>query len=193
MPNWTSTLVTMKGIGKMTELYSESNGRLHFDFNKIVPEPKTPEECVEKYGSRYLDSVDENGKSTRALMHSDGDDWFNWYDWHCDFWGTKWNACETHIIDDDHVRFDTAWADPVPIFEALSSKHPDLELTTESVHEDCVVSGARYAYGACVENNYLDYSPFTDDGDFDQAAEEAALEKVRQFNSQCDKNEPGLT
>ena len=58
------------------------------------------------------------------LTPDDDDKWFNWYKWHNDFWSTKWNACKTQILDDNSVKFDTAWNAPDPIFRELSRKYP---------------------------------------------------------------------
>ena len=39
-----------------------------------------------------------------------------WYEWSCDKWGTKWNACNTEVADLGGgwraVTFDTAWCPP---------------------------------------------------------------------------------
>ena len=126
MPNWTTNEVTMKGIGNRTELYTDGE----FDFNKIVPEPTTKEECIEKYGEDYIDD------GTRHLQHGNGDEWFNWYDWHCAFWGTKWGACYTEIFDDDNINFNTAWCEPEPIWKALTEKYRDIPLKVVANYED---------------------------------------------------------
>lgn len=55
----------------------------------------------------------------------------NWYDWCCENWGTKWEAC--HLIEyqeDAHtlqLSFDTAWSPPDPIFQALTEKGFEVE------------------------------------------------------------------
>lgn len=47
-------------------------------------------------------------------------DWgvYDWYDWSCAYWGTKWNACSVEVSDvkDDYVTimFATAWSMPNP-------------------------------------------------------------------------------
>lgn len=116
----------MKGIGKREELYTDGC----FDFNKLIPEPTTKEECIEKYGERYIDNGDKH------LQHTVHDEWFNWYDWHCVYWGTKWNACDTYIIDDNTIYFDTAWAEPEPIWQALTEKYEGIELEVVATYED---------------------------------------------------------
>ena len=130
MPNWVTNTIYLEGIGKKEEYYrtcvnDDGTETKAFDFNVFVPEPKTEEECRSMYdGDRYIDGVDKNGNSKNHLMHRDDRKWFNWFDWHNDFWGTKWNACDTKILDDDSVRFDTAWGEPCPIFRELSKRHP---------------------------------------------------------------------
>ena len=48
----------------------------------------------------------------------------NWYDWSCDNWGTKWDACSVDYEEyDDSIvtfSFDTAWSPPLPVYEALA-------------------------------------------------------------------------
>lgn len=44
----------------------------------------------------------------------------SWYDWRCSHWGTKWNAYEQDTIDDDSIKFCTAWSMPEPIYRKLA-------------------------------------------------------------------------
>lgn len=136
MPNWVYVNLNMNGLCKKEELFSvKDDGKKYLDFNKIIPEPKTKEECLEKYGEKYLDSVDEKGNSTHYLMHENSDDWFNWYDWHRDFWGTKWNACYCNIVDDNTVSFETAWSLPEPVLLKLSEIFPEEEINVSVSYE----------------------------------------------------------
>jgi hypothetical protein len=54
----------------------------------------------------------------------------NWYEWHRQHWGTKWNAYDAEVTDNGdgslHVQFDTAWSFPFPIFERLVGDFPTL-------------------------------------------------------------------
>lgn len=52
----------------------------------------------------------------------------SWYDWCRREWGTKWNACETTVEDDDTVIFDTAWEPPLPVLAKLSEMYPEVEI-----------------------------------------------------------------
>ena len=140
MPNWTTNYVRMENIGN-EDLYDSAN----FDFNKLVPEPKTKEECEQKYGAEYLDD------GTKSLGHTETDKWFDWYNWHCDFWGTKWNACDTYVVSDDEVQFSTAWTEPSPIWSALSKRFPDriIEITAE--YEDGWITESKWENGIKIE------------------------------------------
>lgn len=48
-----------------------------------------------------------------------------WYEWCIKNWGTKWNACDTEIIDEDTIKFDTAWSSPEPVIAKLAEMYPD--------------------------------------------------------------------
>ncbi len=124
-------------------------------FNILVPQPTSATECLEKYGEKYLDSEDENGNSTKHLCHSATDKWFNWYDWCCDFWGTKWDALDGDCFQNGElyrISFTTAWAPPSPWIEKLA------EIGEPFIHHWLEEQG----YGSCHgyngnEANQIDY------------------------------------
>ena len=99
------------------------DGDGNVDFGILVPHPENKEECIEKYGEEYLDGIDANGHSIKHLQHSNGDDWFDWYKWNCDFWGCKWNASDADVNRRDglvFIQFDTAWSPPMPWIAKLA-------------------------------------------------------------------------
>ncbi len=56
----------------------------------------------------------------------------NWYDEHCDKWGTKWDVCDAYITITDGVldmAFDTAWAPPFKGFLEISRQCPEATFT----------------------------------------------------------------
>ena len=59
-----------------------------------------------------------------------------WYEWCIAKWGTKWNACETKIIDDDTITFETAWSNPEPILYELAKRYPNSIIKHEWADED---------------------------------------------------------
>ena len=95
----------------------------------------SPEEMDVLYnmGRRYVENYAKYGATT-------------WYDWCCNNWGTKWNACDTELIggtlegseDDESVeiQFSTAWSMPMPIAEELARRYPESEMRWEYEYED---------------------------------------------------------
>ena len=83
----------------------------------------------------------------------------NWRDWSVNNWGTKWNAYgEEGRIDDEVVKFETAWSHPLPVIRALSRKFPDNLLHVEYADEDLGVNFGSYNMrnGEVIE----DFAPF---------------------------------
>ena len=94
-----------------------------------------PEETFEAYarhGKVYYTNLVQYGS-------------IDWYDWCCDNWGTKWNACHGEIGEiveheggqaELHVIFETAWSMPSPIFEALAGMYPQIHFSGRWADED---------------------------------------------------------
>ncbi|SET60252.1 hypothetical protein [Thorsellia anophelis] len=64
--------------------------------------------------------------------------YYNWYEWKIKNWDTKWNAYDQALEKNTptSVTFDTAWAHPLKIIEALSLKFPDEKITAKFADED---------------------------------------------------------
>ena len=62
----------------------------------------------------------------------------HWYDWNVRVWGTKWDACDV-TLDEDEGRltylFSTAWSPAVGAFKAMVEQHPDLEFEFHNTEE----------------------------------------------------------
>ena len=121
MPNWCTNEVdiyfpdecSMKkqleirqaiNIPLVKDIYEEVDTDDWFSFEKIVPQPKHKKVAIEGKEPLNYKYVLENGEE------------FDWYDWNCDNWGTKWDRCDLEIIDNDKnsicMRFETAWGPP---------------------------------------------------------------------------------
>lgn len=77
-----------------------------FDFDKIIPMP-------DNIYRSYLGLEEEKryGKD-------------NWYDWSCENWGTKRNACDA-TLDGHEYYFETAWSPCSPVISALAKRFPE--------------------------------------------------------------------
>lgn len=91
-------------------------------FETAVPMPHelrgTPVPCH--------DAEERQAEAERAERHGHG----NWYDWRIHNWGTKWDAYECRVGDDNlhrgvlEVTFCTAWSPPVEWFEVMAMETP---------------------------------------------------------------------
>lgn len=67
---------------------------------------------------------------------------YDWYEWCCRHWGTKWNSYSFycgHDLDapeEIEFTFDTAWGFPDPIFEKLAGDFPTLRFEC-SCYDEC--------------------------------------------------------
>ena len=102
MPNWVTTKIEFTGekndIKKVLETIINENG--DFDFNTLIPMPD----------NIYTGNL---GQAEREKYGAN-----NWYDWSCENWGTKWNACHSCLTS--CLEFDTAWSLAEPVLQALA-------------------------------------------------------------------------
>ena len=123
-----------------------------FDFNGIIPMPDEIRKGAEISIEDFVDGDEPEGyenvmgkyvpkdlKIRKMLVIKYGSD--NWYDWAKDWWGTKWNAYEVEICQDNEsslqVDFCSAWDSPREVAEKLSKycKKHNLSLDWSATHE----------------------------------------------------------
>ena len=159
MPNWTTNQLIIEGTNdQIKELLSFIKGADEvIDFNKIVPMPEILKNAASggctidgKYVASWYEDTSISNWADRSKSHRLFTDeeaaelkvigYTNWYDWCCDKWGTKWNACQSNIeCEYDgyvEIRFDTAWSPPEPIFGALKERFPNLDIQLNYRLED---------------------------------------------------------
>ena len=90
----------------------------------------------EDLGNMYLHNIVTYGCDT-------------WYDWSCEHWGTKWNACEVYTSD-SHISFQTAWSVPDPILEALAYLCDRYNVTFKGKYAD----EDRGSNTGCIDSEY---------------------------------------
>lgn len=157
MPNHVSNTITFTAktkeelqkvldevFGMVTDGYNEKP-YFGIDFNKIVPEDHSDP----KYQCTGV-TVDEHGRVScnESITLDDASDPFNWYQYHYDKWGTKWNAYDQFVEDIDDCRWDadtdgyyftasfnTAWSFPKPIVEALVKRYPNIKFEIYATEE----------------------------------------------------------
>ena len=93
------------------------------DFNKIIPEPTTIEECPEECRVKSAKEAHISEDEARP--------WFNWYEWRCTYWGTKWGAYDGYtIIGKSFIQFvfSTAWSLAYPVIQKLALMGYNIEV-----------------------------------------------------------------
>lgn len=76
----------------------------------------------------------------------------NWYQEHCDKWGTKWDACDSDVHSEDVLKLDSgdgeisysfssAWAPPVNWFAAVVPQFPTIEFELQYEEPGCECYG----------------------------------------------------
>ena len=65
--------------------------------------------------------------------------WKDWYDWSIENWGTKWNACDVHVDDENQViEFETAWSMPDGVLKEVCKYTPlRVEYADENMGSNC--------------------------------------------------------
>lgn len=142
MPNWCENKLDVSGnksdIQKFKEstlVKSEKGDELHFTMNLLYP---TPPELLEQTAPNTWrgEETDTEGKlefekKIEELKQKYGHT--DWYDWRVDKWGTKWDACETYILDDEDeflsVEYNTAWSPNIEWLKTIAKQFPELKFT----------------------------------------------------------------
>lgn len=106
----------------------------------------------EDLGDAYINNIIEYGN-------------IDWYDWCCENWGTKWNAYDSYVNNDEsEMFFNTAWSCPLPVLDKFAEMcyEYEVEFSGKWADEDrgCNVgtftsdcSGDEYYFSyECVEN-----------------------------------------
>lgn len=110
MPNWVRNVVKITSLYNFEDIKKFVAGDAGaFDFNCIIPMPDTI----------YRGDLGEEEKKKY------GED--NWYNWSIKNWGTKWNASDACVDEENKTFvFDTAWSAPEKIIEAFARILPDI-------------------------------------------------------------------
>ena len=150
MPNWVKTKLTIKNVTdeefrNIVEQYCTKNEDdvWCLDFEKLIPMP---------------DNVFRGPLSTEDRKKYPGN--LNWYDWSCNHWGTKWNACHGWVDFVRHViGYETAWsyADP-PVMKLAVRTEAGIEAI--AMNEDISCGAEWYDYdtneGGVIVNSGVD-------------------------------------
>ena len=130
MPNWCWNHLEVTGDKKQLQEFVEKSMNAHketeFSFEGTHP---MPEDLNITKGTQTQDEKEQ------AMLNKAKYGYTDWYEWKCEAWGTKWDACESHIdhndIDYFAVSFESAWSPPVNWINNIMQDFPDLCFTLE--------------------------------------------------------------
>lgn len=137
MPNHVKTVVKFKNLKEkdkdfikemiarpLTEkdtLFRADRPSWIIDFDKIIPEPRSKEDCPA--GCLITEKS--------HVVIEDDRPWFNWYEWHLAYWGTKWNAYDGYTEEGKSYLtfvFSTAWSVATPVITKLHLLGYDIDV-----------------------------------------------------------------
>lgn len=109
------------------EMLSKDGPDKKYSFGVSLGPSKDKEMTLKEAGMIYCSNLDLYGS-------------VNWYDWCCDNWGTKWNACDVYCdwFNDNELfyEFNTAWSAPYGVFEEIAEDYPDISFEVLYADED---------------------------------------------------------
>jgi len=143
MPNHVTTRCTVSGPKLAVEAFKSAlftNAEIQFDFELIKPMPPILQRVISPRrtgpNGRTMLEADENPRTFHGVEATEEEEaalraipFESWYDWSVEHWGTKWGSYSVAVINDGApfvFKFDTAWSFPVPIFEAMAERFPEL-------------------------------------------------------------------
>lgn len=131
MPNWVYHKVLIEGTNEVikniiSKYFTKKDSGYYLDFNLVIPQPKSVEDCPDKYVRK--DKINE------PPTELDERPWFDWYNWNCDNWGTKWNTNreDTNIYVSDgliEIYLSTAWSPATNIFEKILKDNTGISIS----------------------------------------------------------------
>jgi len=131
MPNHVQNEIRFYNSDDMREVLAlilkeeENEGRLvpAINFSALIQMPESNENFFNSGGL-----TQEKEKETGV---------WNWYKWSVACWGTKWGGYETEVLEEEQkLRFETAWAAPLPVLFALAARFPKIDWRWSYADED---------------------------------------------------------
>lgn len=133
MPNWVSNSINVTPLPNSSATLDEFRERLNSKPDFMVDEERpfsfhmfvTPTDITreEYYGKEITHTNPETGAT---ITGSEGG---VWYEWNNENWNTKWDACDSDVDDNPEyicIKFETAWAAPYKVVDAMSRQFPEL-------------------------------------------------------------------
>lgn len=172
MPNHVRTVIKFKNLKKKDDfdfilrmiarplasgddMFTPDHEDWVIDFNKIIPEPQTIEECPR-------DCI------RTEMSHVEADEdrpWFDWYRWRINHWDTKWGAYDGYTKRGKSYLafvFSTAWSISLPIINRLTVLGYDFEVLYADEDLGCNCGKITYKTGDSEITHLCEHEAFKD-------------------------------
>lgn len=155
---------SFENIKPMPEELDVESGSLSYTAMDWMKAGKLRREDIENdIAERY--HIDANEAKARLQRYADNVAKYGhptWYEWHCENWGTKWDAYDVEILEqkDDFIQFNafTAWSTPLAAINTLAKQYPDLEIEVEFADENIGYNCGSYGWNdGCYWESKGDY------------------------------------
>lgn len=122
MPNWCSNTLVISGDIKELELFKQKSitrsakGLDIFLMDGLITMPEELAICEDLTPEQKAERISKYGYD-------------NWYDWRLENWGSKWDAQEPSILENEYdltITFDTAWSPAIPYIKQVAKMFPKL-------------------------------------------------------------------
>ncbi len=110
-------------------------------------------------------------------------------DWNIENWGTKWNAFDVEITEDQpdtyELMFYTAWSEPLPIYQKLAELFPDIQIYGQYFESGFWSGGEFESNNGKIEveewsdEKLMDYSVEIDPDYYEQKIDDLGIEYER--------------
>ena len=112
--------------------------------------------CTKEHVAELQKFVEKSTKATKEEFSFEGTlprgDREDWYNWSCENWGTKWDACDSYVNESEpqcfSVGFDSAWAPPINWLRNIMHDYPNLEFELEYDEPGMCFGGKTIVHGA---------------------------------------------
>jgi hypothetical protein len=174
MPNWCSNTLQISGNKEQLELFKQKSiikSGMDVDIFVMDGCVPMPEEL------NIMKDISEEELSIRKAKYG----YDNWYDWRFENWGSKWDAQEPYITEEEElltINFDTAWSPAIPYVKQVAKMYPDLIFDLYFMETGEWFAGRVFAKNEEVNEQYGEPKQVDDDGNEVRYDEESDMYRI---------------
>jgi hypothetical protein len=174
MPNWCSNTLQISGDKEQLELFKQKSiikSGMDVDIflmNGCIPMPQELAICEDMTPEQKAERIAKYGYD-------------NWYDWRFENWGTRTDAHDSEIQEDENgltISFETAWSPAIPYIKQVAIMFPDLIFDLYFMETGEWFAGRVFAKGEEVNEQYGEPMQVDDDGNQVRYDEEKDMYRI---------------